>query len=245
MRRWSRRRRQAILVQLACVAITLFMGAPLYLIALATLTSREALNQFPLPLVPTDLSVETMSGFLSSTGVVPAFLNSVQVGLGTVLLVLLIGLPGGYALARYAFRGREVYQLFLLLTRALPIVVMSVPLAQVFLRTGLYDTTYAVILLHTVLSLPTTVLITAAVFLAVPREHEEAAMVFGASPPKAFLHVVAPQALPGIVAAAIFAFVLSWNEVLGASILTLNRRTLTAHVLSTLSQSPLAYRFAG
>lgn len=240
-----RARRQAVLVQLACVAVTLFMAVPLYLITLAALSSRESLNQFPLSLVPTDVSTETMSAFLGSTGVIPAFLNSVQVGLGTVLLVLVIGLPAGYALARYGFPGRDPYQLFLLLTRALPIVVLSVPLAQVFLTVGLYDTTYAVILLHTVLSLPTTVLITAAVFLAVPREHEEAAVIFGATPLKAFLQVVAPQALPGIAAAAIFAFVLSWNEILGASILTLNRRTLPAHVLSTLAHSPLAYRFAG
>lgn len=241
----NRRSWRGVLVQLACVAITLFMGLPVYLVALAAFSSRRSLNEFPLALVPTDVSTETMAAFLSSTGVVPAFLNSLQVGLGTVALVLVIGLPAGYGLARYAFPGRDAYQLFLLLTRALPIVVMSVPLAQVFLTTGLYDTTYAVILLHTVLSLPTTVLITAAVFLAVPREHEEAAMVFGASPVAAFLRVVAPQALPGITAAAIFAFVLSWNEVLGASILTLNRRTLPAHVLSTLGSSPLAYRFAG
>jgi multiple sugar transport system permease protein len=237
--------RRSVLLQLACIGVTLFMGMPIYLIALAGLSSRESLNEFPLPLVPTDVSIETMSAFLDSTGVVPAFLNSVQVGIGTVVLVLLVGLPAGYAMARYAFRGRQPYQLFLLLTRALPIVVLSVPLAQVFLTTGLYDTTYAVILLHAVLSLPTTVLITAAVFLAVPREHEEAAVVFGATPLRAFVRVVAPQALPGIAAAAIFAFVLSWNEVLGASILTLNRRTLPAHVLSTLAHSPLAFRFAG
>jgi multiple sugar transport system permease protein len=241
----NRRRRQAVLVQAACVAVTLFMGVPIYLITLAALSSRESLNRFPLPLLPTDTSTETMSTFLDSTGVVPAFLNSVQVGLGTVVLVLLIGLPAGYALARYTFPGRQPYQLFLLLTRALPIVVLSVPLAQVFLTTDLYDTTYAVVLLHTVLSLPTTVLITAAIFLAVPKEHEEAAVVFGATPVAAFVRVVAPQALPGIAAAAIFAFVLSWNEVLGASILTLNRRTLPAHVLSTLAHSPLAFRFAG
>lgn len=240
-----RRRRQAVLVQASCVAVTLFMGVPIYLIALAGLSTRESLNRFPLPLLPTDLSTETMSAFLDSTGVVPAFLNSLQVGLGTVGFVLLLGLPAGYALARYGFRGRDPYQLFLLLTRALPIVVLSVPLAQVFLTTGLYDTTYAVILLHTVLALPTTVLISSAVFLAVPREQEEAALVLGARPAAAFLRVVAPQALPGIAAAAIFAFVLSWNEVLGASILTLNRRTLPAHVLSTLGNSPLAFRFAG
>jgi multiple sugar transport system permease protein len=240
-----RRRRQAILLQTACIAVTLVMGVPIYLITLAALSSRESLNEFPLSLLPTDVSTETMSTFLRSTGVIPAFLNSVQVGLGTVVLVLLIGLPAGYAMARYVFPGRDPYQLFLLLTRALPIVVLSVPLAQVFLTTGLYDTTYAVVVLHTVLSLPTTVLITAAIFLAVPREHEEAAVVFGATPVKAFVWVVAPQALPGIAAAAIFAFVLSWNEVLGASILTLNRRTLPAHVLSTLAHSPLAFRFAG
>jgi multiple sugar transport system permease protein len=127
----------------------------------------------------------------------------------------------------------------------LPIVVLSVPLARVFLQTGLYDTTYGVTLLHTALALPTAVLISSAVFLGVPREQEEAATVLGATPAKAFLRIVVPQALPGIAAVAVFTFVLSWNEVLGATVLTLNQRTLPAQVLTTLSDSPLAYRFAG
>jgi multiple sugar transport system permease protein len=83
------------------------------------------------------------------------------------------------------------------------------------------------------------------VFLAVPVDVEEAARVFGCTPAQAFRQVVAPMALPGIAAAAIFTFVQSWNEVLGASILTLNRHTLPAQVLSSLGDSPLAYRFAG
>lgn len=232
-------------LQLACLAITAFMGLPLYLIGLAAFSSREALNAFPLQLVPAEVSTETIRTFLGSTGVVGGYLNSFMVGLSTVVLALLVGVPAGYALARYAFRGRDPYQLFLLLTRALPIVVLSVPLAKVFLGTGLYDTTYAVTLLHTALALPTTVLITAAVFVGVPAEHEEAAQIFGASPVKAFTRVVLPQALPGIAAVAMFTFVLSWNEVLGATILTLNQRTLPAHVLTTLSDSPLAFRFAG
>jgi len=232
-------------VQLACVAVTLFMGLPIYLIALAALSRRESLDRFPLPLLPTGVSVDTMTTFLTSTGVLPAFRNSVEVGLLSLLLSLLLGVPAGYAIARFAFRGREPYQLFLLLVRALPIVVLAVPLARVFLTTGLYDTTYAVAFVHTALALPTTVLITAAVFVSVPVEHEEAALVFGATAPRAFVRVVLPQALPGIAAAAIFTFVTSWNEVFGAAILTLNRRTLPAQVLATLSDSPLAYRFAG
>ncbi|MBM0224754.1 carbohydrate ABC transporter permease [Micromonospora sp. ATA51] len=241
----SRRRRNALLLQAACVTVTLFMGIPLYLIALAALSSREALNRFPLPLLPTDISSDTMATFLSSTGVIGSFINSLTVGISTLLLSLLLGVPAGYALARYVFRGRNPYQWFLLFTRALPIVVLSVPLAQLFLTVGLYDTTYAVTLLHTALALPTTVLITAAIFVAVPRDHEEAATIFGASAVQAFVRVVLPQALPGIAAAAMFTFVLSWNEVLGAAILTLNQRTLPAQVLSTLSWSPLAFRFAG
>jgi multiple sugar transport system permease protein len=240
-----RRRRRAIGLQAACVAVTLFMGVPLYVVALAALSSRESLDRFPLSLLPTNVSTETLSTFLSSTGVVGGFINSLTVGLTTLVLALLIGVPGGYALARYTFRGRGSYQLFLLLTRALPIVVLSVPLAQVFLATGLYDTPYAVTLLHTALALPTTVLITAAIFVAVPLDHEEAAMIFGATRLQAFVQVVLPQALPGIAAAAMFAFVMSWNEVLGAAILTLNQRTLPAQVLSTLGDSPLAFRFAG
>ncbi|HET8660905.1 MAG TPA: carbohydrate ABC transporter permease [Micromonosporaceae bacterium] len=238
-------RRKAVLLQLACLAITAFMGLPLYLITLAALSSRAALNRFPLSLVPTELSTETMSRFLDSTGVVPGFVNSLIVGLSTLVFALLVGVPAGYALSRYAFRGRDPYQLFLLLTRALPIVVLSVPLAKVFLTTNLYDTTYAVTLLHTALALPTTVLITAAVFVSVPRDHEEAAAVLGATPAQAFVRVVLPQALPGIAASAMFTFVMSWNEVLGAAILTLNQRTLPAQVLATLADSPLAYRFAG
>ncbi|MGI5150440.1 carbohydrate ABC transporter permease [Plantactinospora sp. CA-294935] len=245
MNRLTAARRRTLAIHVACVAVTLFMGLPIYLIALAAFSSRESLNRFPLTLLPTDVSTETMRVFLDSTGVVGGFQNSVEVGLLSLALSLALGVPAGYAVARYAFRGREPYQLFLLLTRALPIVVLSVPLARVFLATGLYDTTYAVALLHTALALPTTVLITSAIFVAVPVEHEEAAMVFGASAPRAFARVVLPQALPGIAAAAIFTFVTSWNEVLGAAVLTLNRRTLPAQVLSTLADSPLAFRFAG
>ena len=238
-------RRRRALLQVACLAVTVFMTVPVYLIAVAAFSSRAALNEFPLRFLPTAFSTETMSTFLRSTGVLPGLVNSIMVGLMTLLVSFLIGVPAGYAIARFAFRGHNPYQIFLLLTRALPIVVLSVPLAQLFLRTGVYDTPLAVTLLHTALALPTTILLTSAVFLAVPVDAEEAARIFGCTPIGAFTRVVLPLALPGIAAASIFTFVMSWNEVLGATILTLNQRTLPAQVLSSLSDSPMAFRFAG
>ncbi|TDK26520.1 carbohydrate ABC transporter permease [Arthrobacter crusticola] len=241
----KRLRRDRALLQAACIVISLFMLVPIYLISLAALSTRESLNDFPLSLLPTNLSFETLGAFLGSTGILGAFGNSLIVGIGTLLISALIGIPAGYALARFAFPAKEPYQLFLLFTRALPIVVLSVPLARLFLTVDLYDTTYAVILLHTALALPTTILISASVFLSVPIDVEEAARVFGCTPAGAFLKVVMPMALPGLAAASIFTFVMSWNEVLGASILTLDHRTLPAQVLTSLADSPLAYRFAG
>lgn len=238
-------RRRRLLAQAACLAVTAFMVLPVYLIALAAFSTRSALNEFPLRFTPSAFSTETMGTFLDSTGVVPGLLNSILVGVLTLAVSFVIGAPAGYAIARYAFRGKDNYQLFLLFTRALPIVVLSVPLAQLFLTTGVYDTPLAVTLLHTALALPTTILLTSAVFLAVPVDAEEAARIFGCSPVGAFTRVVLPLALPGIAAASIFTFVMSWNEVLGATILTLNQRTLPAQVLSSLSDSPLAFRFAG
>jgi len=238
-------RRQRIAIQVACLAITAFMVLPIYLIALAAFSSRSALNEFPQRFVPSAFSTETMSTFLSSTGVIPGLINSVIVGIATLVVSLVVGAPAGYAIARFAFPGRNNYQLFLLFTRALPIVVLSVPLATLFLTAGVYDTPLAVTLLHTALALPTTILLTASVFLAVPVDAEEAARIFGCTPVGAFLRVVLPLALPGVAAASIFTFVMSWNEVLGATILTLDQRTLPAQILSSLSDSPLAFRFAG
>ena len=160
-----RHRRGRVWLQVGCLAVTAFMAVPLYLIALAALSTRASLNAFPLSLLPTNLSFETLGAFLSSTGVVPSFGNSLIVGFWTLVLSLVIGVPAAYGLARTPFAGKEPYQLFLLFTRALPIVVLSVPLAKLFLTANIYDTTYGVILLHTSLALPTTILISASAFL--------------------------------------------------------------------------------
>jgi multiple sugar transport system permease protein len=245
-RRPLRRRRMVrALQQLAAIVLTLFMGVPVYLITLSAFSTRAELNRFPKALWPRSVSAETMRAFLGSTGVLPSFVNSVEVGLATLVISSLIGAPAGYAIARHAFRGRDAYQLFLLVTRSLPVVVLSIPLATMFLRLGTYDSVLAVALVHAALALPTTVLITASVFISVPAELEEAALIFGGTRFGAFRKVVLPLSLPGVAASSIFTFVLSWNEILAAAILTLNNRTMPALVLTSLPYSPIEYRFAG
>jgi multiple sugar transport system permease protein len=99
--------------------------------------------------------------------------------------------------------------------------------------------------MHTALALPFAVLVTASLFVGIPRELEEAAWVFGCSGIGAFRRVVLPLAIPGIAATAIFAFVISWNEVFAASVLTVRNKTLTAYLLTLLSEAPLQSQLAG
>jgi len=246
-RRLKRRRQLArALTYLTGIVISLWVLIPILFIASMALTTPAEVRSYPksvLPFVP--LSTETMKFFLSSRGIIPGIRNSIVVAIITLVLSTLISAPAGYALSRFVFRGKDAFRLSILAVRAFPIVVLSIPLAVVFLRTGLYDSVYSLALMHTALALPTAILVLSSVFSSIPYELEEAAMVFGCSPAQAFRHVVLPLVLPGIAASAVFTFVLSWNEVFAATILTLQNRTLPAQVLVTLYQSSEPYQFAG
>src|SRR6202012_6220592 len=141
-------------------------------------------------------------------------------------------------------RGKNAYWLSSGSPRAFPVVVLSIPLAVFFLQWGIYDTVWAVALMHTALVLSFVVLITSSALSGVPVDLEEAAQVFGCSRLGAFWRVGGALALPGLGAAASFAGLMSYNEVFAASILTIERPTLPALVLNALSGSPDPYKFA-
>jgi multiple sugar transport system permease protein len=228
------------------LAITLFMLVPVYLIAISAFSPQDAIFAYPKTIIPTSLSADTMLFFLNARGVTQGLLNSVIVGLLTLVLSLLIGAPAGYALARFIFPGRDSFQLLILTTRAFPVVILAIPLAVNFIQWHLYDTLIGVALAHTAMALPTTILVTSSIFVGVSRELEEAAQTLGCNRVQAFIKVALPLALPGLAASAIFTLVLSWNEVFAATILTLRNRTLPALVLSQVADvgAPLPFRYA-
>jgi multiple sugar transport system permease protein len=227
------------------ILLALWTLVPIYLIAVAAFSTKAGVSAWPKSLLRTNFSTDTMMFFILSKGVLQAVANSIVVALTTIAASLLLGAPGGYALARYRFKGKQGMQLSFLISKMFPIAILSVPLAVTFIRLGLYDTVWGVALIHTAMSLPFVILLTAGIFVGVPRDLEEAAETLGCTRMQAFLRVVLPLALPALAAAAIFTFVISWNEVFAATIITLQNRTLPAQVLGSLNDSPLYYRFAG
>ena len=236
---------ERLLMYGCAILISLFMLTPVYLVTLAAFSAPAAIFDYPRTLWPTALSLESIRFFVTFHGVLASLGRSLLVGAITVVLSLAFGCPAGYAIARYQFRGRDLLQLLLVNVRAVPVVIISIPLLVTFIQWNLYDTVLSVALVHTAITLPFTVLLTGSVFLRVPAELEEAAMSLGTSRLGAVLRVVLPNSVPGLAAAALFAFVTSWNEVFVAVILTQNSTTLPAQVVSQLSVSPLPFRFAG
>ena len=228
----------------AVIVLCLWVLVPIYLLLVNTFSSPEDVAAFPKTLLP-DVNTESVEFFMSFQGVGQALWNSIKVATVTMLLSILAGAPAGYALSRFDFKGKNTFRVLVLMTRAFPLPLLALPLAVLYIRIGMDDTVLGLAMVHTVLALPFAVLITFSLFSGIPIELEEAAWTLGCNRVEAFMKVVFPLVLPGIAASAIFAFVISWNEVFAAAVLTIENRTLTAFLLQSLNQSPMHLKFAG
>ncbi|WP_314848188.1 carbohydrate ABC transporter permease [Treponema lecithinolyticum] len=144
-----------------------------------------------------------------------------------------MGLPAAYSIAR--FRQRKI-QLLILVARLMPGMSFLMPWYIVFSRLRLMDSYTALILSHILISLPLIVWIMVPYFQAVPEEMEESAMVDGATQQKAFLTIILPLSIPGIVTGTTLSFIFSWNNFMFSQVLSQQRtRTLPIAVYNFLS----------
>jgi multiple sugar transport system permease protein len=164
---------------------------------------------------------------LSKDGVVPSLINSVVTAVISTLLSLVLALPAAYAITRFRTRLGRAFILIALVTRMVPAIVVGAPLIPLFQNLGINDTSFALAIAHTTISLPLSIWLMASFFEAVPEELEEAAKIDGAGRIGAFWRVVLPVVSGGIAVTAIFAFLASWNEFLFALLLTAVRAQTT------------------
>jgi multiple sugar transport system permease protein len=157
--------------------------------------------------------------------------NTIVVTVGSTLLAITVGSLAAYGLARSrAFPGRRPLEVSLILLRAMPGVVLVVPLYDLLANAGLLGKMPTLIVLYAMVNLPFAIWIMTPYFQGIPTELEEAAVVDGASSRIVFLKVVLPVALPGIAATALFIGLLAWNEFLIPVVLG-NESTKTLPVL--------------
>jgi len=143
-------------------------------------------------------------------------------GLSTIASVVL-GLFAAYAFSRFDIPGKGDLLFFILSTRMLPAVVVTIPLFLMYRQLKLHDTHLGMILLYTVFNLSLSVWLLKGFIDEIPREYEEAAMADGYSRLQAFFKIVLPQALTGIAATTVFCLIFAWNEYAFALMLTSER----------------------
>jgi len=161
--------------------------------------------------------------------------NSVIISVTSTIFSVVLGVLAGYAFSRFPVKGKDDLMFFILSTRMLPAVVVTIPIFLMYRQVGLYDSRVGMILLYTVFNLSFSVWLMKGFIDEIPREYEEAALVDGYSRIQAFLRVVLPQAVTGIAATTVFCLIFAWNEFGFALMLTTEKaRTAPPSIPSVL-----------
>lgn len=176
-----------------------------------------------------------------------ALKNSIVVSIYTILISLSLGSCAGYAIARYNFAGRDQINVALLIVRMFPTVGISIPMAVILIRMGLFDTMIGLALLYSIPNIALTAWITSSIFMGISNELEEASQVFGANRLQTFFHITLPMAFPAMAASSMYAFLAAWNDTISALILTNENQTLALVVYKAIgtTSSGIQYAAAG
>ena len=200
-----------------CLAISLLILLfPVYSLIITSLKGQEEMSRLPPTFYPHKPTLSSFQKVLSRPQFMRYIGNSLFIALSTTLLSLIVSIPGGYSLARFHYAGREVLSTTILLAYMFPPILLVIPMFIAFYRFNLVDTFFALILAYTTFSLPFCVWVLRGFFIGIPKELEDAARIDGCNYMQTIRRIVLPLSAPGIATAAIFSFLLSWNNYLYA-----------------------------
>lgn len=185
-------------------------------------------------LAPGEVSMEEVTGVsltISSTINRP-LLNTLWVSVLAVAFTMVVSSLAGYNLARFIYPGKKFASSLILFAYVFPPFILMVPMTLILKRVGLTDSLFGLSIVHLAYTIPFATYMLSGYFMGIPRELDEAAMVDGCSRFQAFLRITLPLAAPGLVTVAIFSFVLSWGDVIFATVLIndVDKYTLPLHI---------------
>jgi multiple sugar transport system permease protein len=211
--------------RITLILITAFAIFPVFMILETTVKPLvDVQNTFQW--IPSHITFSPYAQIWSTIPLLHYFTDSVIVSVSSTAISVLLAIFAGYAISRFAFRGRRVFSLAVLSTQMFPGILFLLPLYLIYVNLGqvtgihLYGSFLGLIITYLTFALPFSVWMLAGYFSSIPRDIEEAAMVDGTSQWGALFRVVLPVARPGIIAVSVFSFMTAWGEVLFASVLT-------------------------
>lgn len=247
----TKRNLNALLLNFLALLLIVYIAAPFLWMAIASFQGENELLKRPPSIIPQNPTLDNynyvftgkiptayeVKGQLRSRIsqearlIAPALKNSFIVAGSVMLINLLIATPAAYSFARIAFRGKKSAYNFILASRLMPAIAIAIPYFVIIQTLKLMDTYLALILIHLALTLPFTIWFLSLYISNIPREMEDASLVDGCTPFQSLVRIVAPMMAPGLVAAAAFAFMTSYNEFLFARFITQSIDSQTGPVI--------------
>lgn len=230
----ARRRSPARIVGLICgalgtLALVVFAAFPVLWMLITSIRPATQLFVSPPNLLPSGFTLDWYSEALAGSDALLWMANSFVVAAATCLIASTVGTLAGYAMVRFHYPGRKIFTALLTTAYLFPAILLLMPLYLMLASYHLVGTLPAIVLAHLVITLPLSTWLMRSFVEGVPRELEEAALVDGCSPFRAFLRVTLPLLRTGLATTLLFSFILSWDEYLFAATLS-NGATATLPV---------------
>ena len=227
-----------IFVYAALVFMLLFNLIPFFWMTSSSLKSDFEVIDYPPTIFPKQVTFGAYTRMWTQEQFFKYFINSTIVSSSTAFLSSLVGVFAAYGFSRFSFRGRTPLITIFLASQMIPGVLLVGPYFKMLSYVELYDTLTGLILSQTTITLPFSIWMLKGYVDTVPDEIDQAAMVDGASRLRICLTVVLPNILPGLVATIIFAFLLSWGDLLWALCLISDptKQTMTLGITQLVGQ---------
>ena len=225
-------------IYLALAFMVLFNLVPFFWMATSSLKTDYEVVDYPATILPREITFDAYTRMWTQERFFQYFKNSVTVSISTAAISSLVGALAAYGFSRFAFRGKSLIMTLFLASQMIPGVLLVGPYFKMLAYVELYDTLLGLILAQTTITLPFSIWMLKGYIDTVPIEIDQAAMVDGASRTRIFFSVILPNIMPGLVATIIFAFLLSWGDLLWALCLISDplKQTMTLGITQLVGQ---------
>ena len=196
------------------VFVVIFLVPPFYMVITSLKSSAEISAQAGNPWMVRAPTLENYTYLLTYNNFLIYFWNSIWVTILVVIISMVISIMAAFSLTRMGFWGSKAIATGVFLTYLIPASLLFIPLFQIIGALGLINSTWSLVLLYPTLAVPFCTWIMIGYFSSIPKELDEAALIDGAGYIQILIRIFVPVALPGIIAATIFAFTVAWGSFL-------------------------------
>jgi ABC-type glycerol-3-phosphate transport system permease component len=204
-----------------------FLLLPIIWLLLSSFRNTDSIQSGRLLPGWSEITVGNYIATFQISNFVTYLVNSFVIAFSVMVLTVLLGSLGAYALSRFTLKGKRLFMMAALLPQFFPYVLVLIPFYVLMSNLNLVDSHLGLILTHTSLTLPFALWMLTGYFNAIPKELDQAALIDGCSRLGVLFRILYPVAIPGLVVAGFFAFVVSWGDYLFVSILSQSNQTQT------------------